>query len=66
MNLAVPDYINVCQCLIFLDDAQAVADILSKLLKENEVSQPLLSLRVPKESPTPWSNTQNTVKLKKV
>lgn len=34
MNLAVPDYINICQCLIFRDDPQAVADILDKLIKE--------------------------------
>ena len=37
MNLKVPDYINVCQCLIFLDDTQAVADILDKLTREGEV-----------------------------
>lgn len=30
-ELERPDYVNVCQCLIFLDDAQAVADILDKL-----------------------------------
>ena len=33
-----PDYINVCQCLIFHDDTQAVADILDKLTREGEVS----------------------------
>jgi len=38
MGLATPDYINVCQCYIFLDDAQAVADILVKLTKGNEDS----------------------------
>ena len=38
MNLATPDYINVCQCYIFLDDAQSVAEILEKLLKGDEVS----------------------------
>ena len=36
MGLAKPDYINVCQCLIFLDDPQAVADILEKLIKDDE------------------------------
>ena len=36
MGLATPDYINVCQCFIFLDDPQAVADILEKLIKDNE------------------------------
>lgn len=38
MGLTTPDYINVCQCLIFLDDPQAVADILEKLTKDNEDS----------------------------
>ncbi|XP_048744052.2 26S proteasome non-ATPase regulatory subunit 1-like [Ostrea edulis] len=36
MGLETPDYINVCQCYIFLDDAQAVADILEKLLKGSQ------------------------------
>jgi len=36
LGLATPDYINVCQCLIFLDDPQAVADILEKLVKGEE------------------------------
>ncbi|XP_006819466.1 26S proteasome non-ATPase regulatory subunit 1-like, partial [Saccoglossus kowalevskii] len=36
LNLSIPDYINVCQCFIFLDDPQAVADILEKLLKDTE------------------------------
>uniref|UniRef100_A0A8C5K7G8 26S proteasome non-ATPase regulatory subunit 1 n=1 Tax=Jaculus jaculus TaxID=51337 RepID=A0A8C5K7G8_JACJA len=35
MNLEKPDFINVCQCLIFLDDPQAVSDILEKLVKED-------------------------------
>ncbi|XP_074657663.1 26S proteasome non-ATPase regulatory subunit 1-like [Tubulanus polymorphus] len=35
MGLSTPDYINVCQCLIFLDDPQAVADILEKLVKSD-------------------------------
>ncbi|XP_077988315.1 26S proteasome non-ATPase regulatory subunit 1-like [Glandiceps talaboti] len=36
LSLDIPDYINVCQCFIFLDDPQAVADILEKLLKDTE------------------------------
>lgn len=39
MGLGTPDYINVCQCYIFLDDAQAVADILVKLCKQDEDSK---------------------------
>lgn len=37
MNLDMPDFINVCQCLIFLDDPQAVSDILEKLVKEDNL-----------------------------
>lgn len=32
-NLTTPDYVNMCQCLIFLDDAQSVADVLLRLLE---------------------------------
>ncbi|ESO95352.1 hypothetical protein LOTGIDRAFT_206376 [Lottia gigantea] len=38
MGLGTPDYINVCQCYIFLDDSQSVADILEKLIKGDEDS----------------------------
>lgn len=41
-NLAVPDYVNMCQCLIFLDDALPVAEILDKLVQGSEVSHSLL------------------------
>uniref|UniRef100_A0A4W3I0X4 26S proteasome non-ATPase regulatory subunit 1 n=1 Tax=Callorhinchus milii TaxID=7868 RepID=A0A4W3I0X4_CALMI len=37
MNLDKPDFINVCQCLIFLDDPQAVSDILEKLVKDGNL-----------------------------
>ncbi|XP_076096035.1 26S proteasome non-ATPase regulatory subunit 1-like isoform X2 [Mytilus galloprovincialis] len=36
MGLQTPDYINVCQCFIFLDDPQSVADILERLIKGTE------------------------------
>ncbi|KAJ8892178.1 hypothetical protein PR048_004758 [Dryococelus australis] len=35
-NLATPDYVNMCQCLIFLDDPLAVAEVLEKLSKDTE------------------------------
>lgn len=35
-NLETPDYVNMCQCLIFIDDAQSVADVLDKLCKGTE------------------------------
>ncbi|XP_076304410.1 regulatory particle non-ATPase 2 [Tachypleus tridentatus] len=35
-NLETPDYVNMCQCLIFVDDAQSVGDVLEKLSKGSE------------------------------
>lgn len=35
-NLSVPDYVNMCQCLIFLDESQSVAEVLDKLSKGSE------------------------------
>ena len=37
-GLATPDYLNMCQCLIFLDDPVSVAVILSTLIKGGRVS----------------------------
>lgn len=31
-----PDYLRMAECLVFLDDAKSVADILNNLLKTNE------------------------------
>lgn len=36
-SLAVPDYVNMVQCLIFLEDPLAVAEILDKLTTSNEL-----------------------------
>lgn len=33
-----PDWVNICQCLMFLDDPLEVAKILDNLLKGSEVS----------------------------
>ncbi|CAG9859898.1 unnamed protein product [Phyllotreta striolata] len=38
-GLTTPDYVNMCQCLIFLDDALAVAEILDKLVSGKEESE---------------------------
>ena len=38
-GLDTPDYVNMCQCLIFLDDASAVAGTLNKLVLEQEQSK---------------------------
>ncbi|XP_055592826.1 26S proteasome non-ATPase regulatory subunit 1 [Uranotaenia lowii] len=37
-NLGVPDYVNMCQCLIFLEDPLAVAELLDGLTKGDEHS----------------------------
>lgn len=37
-NLLVPDYVNMCQCLIFLEDPLAVAEILDKLTTEGNLN----------------------------
>ncbi|XP_065075049.1 26S proteasome non-ATPase regulatory subunit 1 [Ochlerotatus camptorhynchus] len=37
-NLGVPDYVNMCQCLIFLEDPLAVAELLDNLTKGGEHS----------------------------
>lgn len=38
-GLATPDYVNMCQCLIFLEDPLSVAEILDKLVQGQEESQ---------------------------
>ncbi|XP_057651046.1 26S proteasome non-ATPase regulatory subunit 1 [Diorhabda carinulata] len=38
-GLATPDYVNMCQCLIFLDDPLSVAEILDKLVTGKEDSE---------------------------
>ena len=35
-----PDWVNICQCLMFLDDSQEVAKILHNLIEKNEVRPP--------------------------
>lgn len=35
-NLGTPDYVNMCQCLIFLDDPLAVAQLLDRLSKGSQ------------------------------
>ena len=43
-KLAVPDYINMCQCLLFLDDADAIADTLARLLTKEVCLFPFFAL----------------------
>uniref|UniRef100_A0A336MJX1 26S proteasome non-ATPase regulatory subunit 1 n=1 Tax=Culicoides sonorensis TaxID=179676 RepID=A0A336MJX1_CULSO len=37
-NLNVPDYVNMCQCLIFLEDPMSVAELLDNLTKGGDHS----------------------------
>lgn len=37
-GLTTPDYVNMCQCLIFLEDPLAVAEILEKLTRSSQES----------------------------
>ena len=45
-KLHVPDYISVCQCLLFLDDAKAVANILKDLIQSETGDDHLISYQV--------------------
>lgn len=38
-NLSIPDYVNMCQCLIFLEDPLSVAEILDKLAQGEEENE---------------------------
>lgn len=44
-GLTTPDYINMCQCLIFLEDPLSVAEILDKLVLGKEESE-LMSYQI--------------------
>ena len=37
-SVADPNWVNICQCLMFLDDSQEVAKILHNLIEGTEVS----------------------------
>lgn len=45
-NLEKPDYINMIQCLIFLDDAKSVADILDRLTKSERNEDSLMAYQI--------------------
>ncbi len=44
-GLEVPDYISMCQCLLFLDDPTQVAHSLDHLIKQDSVPLHFASLR---------------------
>ena len=46
LGLPKPDYINVCQCLIYLDDPQTASDILERLLKSGLEDSVLMAYQI--------------------
>ncbi|KAL0863801.1 hypothetical protein Bca101_042919 [Brassica carinata] len=45
-KLPSPDYLSICQCLMFLDEPQGVATILEKLLRSDSKYDALLALQI--------------------
>ncbi|KDP39377.1 hypothetical protein JCGZ_01134 [Jatropha curcas] len=45
-NLPSPDYLSICQCLMFLDEPEGVASILEKLLRSSNTDDVLLAFQI--------------------
>ncbi|XP_036343721.1 LOW QUALITY PROTEIN: 26S proteasome non-ATPase regulatory subunit 1-like, partial [Rhagoletis pomonella] len=45
-DLGVPDYVNMCQCLIFLEDPLAVAEVLDKLTRSSIEGNNLMAYQI--------------------
>uniref|UniRef100_A0A803N5A0 26S proteasome non-ATPase regulatory subunit 1 homolog n=1 Tax=Chenopodium quinoa TaxID=63459 RepID=A0A803N5A0_CHEQI len=45
-KLPSPDYLSICQCLMFLDQPEVVAGILEKLLRAENLEDTLLSFQI--------------------
>ncbi|XP_077250441.1 26S proteasome non-ATPase regulatory subunit 1 homolog A-like [Tasmannia lanceolata] len=45
-RLPSPDYLSICQCLMFLDEPESVASILEKLLRSTNKDEALLSFQI--------------------
>ncbi|XP_076924514.1 26S proteasome non-ATPase regulatory subunit 1 homolog A-like [Bidens hawaiensis] len=45
-DLASPDYLNICQCLMFLDQPEGVATILEKLLRSENKDDALMAFQI--------------------
>lgn len=45
-KLPSPDYLSICQCLMFLDEPEGVASILEKLLRSENKDDALLALQI--------------------
>ncbi|KAA8548426.1 hypothetical protein F0562_000110 [Nyssa sinensis] len=45
-KLPSPDYLSICQCLMFLDEPESVASILEKLLRSESKDEALLAFQI--------------------
>ncbi|KAL5569962.1 hypothetical protein UlMin_026537 [Ulmus minor] len=45
-KLPSPDYLSICQCLMFLDEPEGVASILEKLLRSENKDDALLAIQI--------------------
>lgn len=45
-KLPSPDYLSICQCLMFLDEPEGVASILEKLLRSENKDDALLAFQI--------------------
>ncbi|KAJ0537566.1 hypothetical protein HanHA300_Chr08g0264821 [Helianthus annuus] len=45
-DLASPDYLNICQCLMFLDQPDGVASILEKLLRSENKDDATMAFQI--------------------
>ena len=45
-KLPSPDYLSICQCLMFLDEPEGVASILEKLLRSEDKDDALLAFQI--------------------
>ena len=45
-TLPSPDYLNICQCLMFLDESERVANILEKLLRSENKEDILRAFQI--------------------
>lgn len=45
-KLPSPDYLSICQCLMFLDEPEGVANILEKLLRSENKDDALLAFQI--------------------
>ena len=57
LKLNVPDYLSVCQCLVFLDDAEQVSTIMKKLLEEDNLMAYQIGFELYENAPQGFLNT---------